>query len=294
MKILIYSLGIKGFNVVKALVESCDAPTIHCVIGRDQGVTNDYSDALLAYCSSHSIEYSYRDSVGREKDGYDLFVAVGWRWIIRDVPQEKLVVFHDSLLPRYRGFAPLVNALINRERVTGVTALIGAKEYDTGNILLQKSLDIIYPTNIEYEMHRISILYANLAVELFLRINNGTINMAGYVQDETDATYSLWRDEDDYRISWNSDAIEIEHFISCVGTPYRGASAVLNDAIVRIVKAWVIADVIIENRSPGKVIFSHCGLPVVVCGAGLLVLGEVRNELGDSLLPLKNFRSRFH
>lgn len=293
MKILIFSLGEKGFSVVKALTESTSVHSIYCVIGQDDGLDDDHSSRLASFCDQHGIGYSLRKDIAYAESDYDLFLAVGWRWIIRDVPQEKLIVFHDSLLPKYRGFAPLVNALINKERVTGVTALLGAEEYDKGNILLQKSLDIIYPTNIDREIHRISIVYANLAVELLAKLDNDTINRTGYPQDEMEATYSLWRDEDDYRINWNEDAINIEHFISCVNRPYRGASSVLNGATVRIFKARARADIKIENRLAGKVIFFEANLPVVVCGRGLLVLEEMRNEYGESMLPLKYFRSKF-
>jgi methionyl-tRNA formyltransferase len=294
MNILIFSLGEKGFSVVKALTESTSVHSIYCVIGQDDGVDDDHSSRLADFCDQHGIAYSLRKDIAYEKNDYDLFLAVGWRWIIRDIPHEKLIVFHDSLLPRYRGFAPLVNALINKERITGVTALLGAEEYDRGNILLQMSLDINYPTTIEREIHRISIVYASLAVELFTKLNNGAINRTGYLQDEKEATYSLWRDEEDYRIDWNDDANYIEHFISCVSRPYRGASAVLNGATVRIVKARAKTDIKIENRSPGKVVFVEANLPVVVCGSGLLVLMEVRNEHGESMLPLKYFRSKFY
>jgi methionyl-tRNA formyltransferase len=226
MNILIFSLGEKGFSVIKALTELTSTYSIYCVIGQDDGVNDDYSSKLSSFCDQNGIEYSLRSDVTYSVDDYDLFLAVGWRWIIRDIPQEKLIVFHDSLLPRYRGFAPLVNALINKERMVGVTALLGADEYDKGNILLQKSLDVIYPTNIEREIHRVSIVYANLAVELLEKINNGAIDKIGYLQDEKEATYSLWRDDEDYRIDWNNDAMNIEHFISCVSRPYRGASAI--------------------------------------------------------------------
>ncbi|MGZ8944490.1 MAG: methionyl-tRNA formyltransferase [Methylococcaceae bacterium] len=293
MKILIFSLGEKGFSVIRALTDSTSAHSIWCVIGQDDGVDDDHSSRLATFCDHHGIGYSLRNDVTYSVDDYDIFLAVGWRWIIRDVPQEKLIVFHDSLLPRYRGFAPLVNALINKERMTGVTALLGAEEYDKGNILIQNSLDITYPTNIEREIHRISIVYANLVVELLEKLNIGTINRAGYPQNESEATYSLWRDEEDYRIDWDDDANNIEHFISCVNRPYRGASAVLNGIIVRILKAQARSDIKIENRSPGKVVFVEANLPVVVCGSGLLVLADVRNELGESILPLKSFRSRF-
>ncbi len=269
---------------------------MYCVIGQDDGLADDCSARLAAFCDERGIRYSLRNdkAIAYGEDKYDLFLAVGWRWIIRGIPQEKLIIFHDSLLPRYRGFAPLVNALINKEKITGVTALLGAEKYDAGNILLQKSLAVVYPTNIEREIHRMSIAYANLAVELLTKLDNGEIHISGYSQDENKATYSLWRDEEDYRIDWNDDANNIEHFISCVGHPYRGASAILNASTVRILKARVGEDVKIENRTSGKVIFIESNLPVVVCGKGLLVLEDIRDARGKCMLPLKKFRSRFY
>jgi len=293
MKILIFSLGEKGYSVVQALTDLSSAKTIHCVIGRDEGVTDDYSAKLISYCDELNIKHFSRVDIIPDRDSYDFFLAVGWRWMIRDVPQEKLIIFHDSLLPKYRGFAPLINALINKEKKTGVTALLGAEEYDRGSILLQKSLALTYPTTIEHEIHRISAVYAALAVELVTKLDNRRINRSGRPQDEKKATYSLWRDERDYRIDWDDDAKNIEHFVSCVGHPYRGASASLNGSTVRIFKARARRDIRIENRSPGKVVFVEKNLPVVVCGRGLLMLEDVRTELGESLLPLKHFRSRF-
>lgn len=283
----------KGFNVVKALNEAAILQSIHCVIGKDSGVTNDYSAELIEYCNKHKILYSFRKEAAYEQEEYDLFLAVGWRWLITDIPSKKLVIFHDSLLPKYRGFAPLVNALINKESTTGVTALLGAEEYDRGNILLQRRLDIIYPTTIEQELCRMSMLYAELAVELLVKLNNKAINRAGCPQTEADATYSLWRDEEDYRINWHDYAANIEHFISCVSSPYRGASSLLNGSVVRVLQATAREDMKIENRAPGKVIFIESGMPVVVCGSGLLKLADVRDENDQSVLPLKQFRSRF-
>lgn len=293
MKVLIFSLGLKGYCVVKALAELLHPPVISCVIGKDDGVSDDWSTKLALYCAQHGIDYTFRENNAYKNDAYDLILAIGWRWIIRDVEQEKLIVFHDSLLPRYRGFAPLVNALINKEKTTGVTALLGAEEYDRGNILLQKSFGIVYPTTIEREIHRISMNYADLAVELFARFDNGTINRSGCPQEDKDATYSLWLDEEDYRINWSEDANNIEHFINCVGYPYRGASTMLNGSILRVLKAQARSDIKIENRSPGKIVFVEANLPVVVCGSGLLLLTDVRNDHGESILPLKSFRSRF-
>lgn len=114
MKILIFSLGEKGFSVVKALTESTSAHSINCVIGQDDGVDDDHSSRLTAFCELHEIEHFLRKDISYREEDYDLFLAVGWRWIIRGIPQEKLIVFHDSLLPRYRGFSHLLMPLLTK------------------------------------------------------------------------------------------------------------------------------------------------------------------------------------
>lgn len=293
MNILIFSLGEKGSSVVKALFQRTAGHYFGCVIGQDNAVEEDCSSDLTKFCEINGIKYYSRNESLFNDCEYDLFLAVGWRWIIRELPKEKLIVFHDSLLPKYRGFSPLVNALINKEKVIGVTALLGAEDYDTGNIILQDRVDIEYPTEIGAEIKRISRVYANLAIELVSKYNDGTINWSGYPQDESKASYSLWLDEEDYRINWNDDSKDIEHFISCVGYPYRGAATLLNGEKVRITKGLPRPDVKIENRSPGKIIFMEFGCPVVVCGTGLIILKEISDENGKSMLPLKVFRSRF-
>jgi methionyl-tRNA formyltransferase len=113
-------------------------------------------------------------------------------------------------------------------------------------------------------------------------------------QDEKAATYSLWRDEDDYRIDWSHDAAVIKRFIDAVGYPYHGACSNLDGTLTRILDASVEPDVKIEQRVPGKVMFVRDGWPIVTCGTGMLRLLEVRNEARtESLLPLRKFRSRF-
>ena len=293
MKLLIFSLGIKGLRVVKALFESSTRASVFCVIGKDNAVAKDYSAELAAYCNANSIGYSFREGATYGVEDYDYAFAIGWRWIIRDFSEERLVVFHDSLLPKYRGFAPLVNALLNKEDQVGVSAIFGAKEYDRGNIILQNSMAIVYPTSVGKEVNRISNLYAELAVSVASKLIDEGCSFSGFPQNEEEASYSLWRDDEDYRINWDDSAMTIQHFINCVGFPYLGAAAKIDGEIVRIFSAKTVGDVKIENRSPGKVIFVENGFPIVVCGKGLLMIEDGKTSDGRPLLPLKSFRNRF-
>jgi len=187
--------------------------------------------------------------------------------------------------------------LINQEREIGVTALFASDDYDCGDIIAQRSLTVSYPIRIAEAIERITPLYCELGLELIEKIIKDQ-PIIGTQQVKQEATYSLWRDERDYRIDWLDSASSIQRFIDAVGFPYQGACTLLNGKKIRILDALPFQDVVIENRSSsiGKVIFMEGGCPVVVCGTGLLKLTAiVEDETPNlSVLPLRKFRSRLN
>lgn len=285
-------LGLKGLRTIEALSESGLPIQLHCQIGRDPNVQDDYSAEIAEYCRQKEIPFTFRGDVNSSLSPASFVLAVGWRWMIRDIDEKNLLVFHDSLLPRYRGFAPLVSALLNRETEIGVTALFGADEYDRGDIIAQCKMTVNYPTTIQSEIDRISHLYARLSVIAISTLLDDPSGR-GSPQNEELATYSLWRDDEDYRINWSNDADYIQHFVACLGFPYLGASTTANDRLIRILACSPMSDVSIENRTPGKVIFLKSNLPVVVCGKGLLKIERAVYEDGEDALPLPTFRILF-
>ena len=139
-----------------------------------------------------------------------------------DMPSVQLIVFHDSLLPRYRGFNPLVSCLINGERHIGVTALLASSEYDRGNIISRSYTEINYPIKIQNAIELILRNYRELALTVSEMIERREV-ITGQPQNEQEASFSLWRDEEDYRIDWSQPAEDIKRFIDAVGYPYKGA-----------------------------------------------------------------------
>ncbi len=289
MKIVLYLMNEKGKMTLEKICEYFGAKTIVAVISsRDQNVKNDYYDEIQNICFNQKIAFFDRHENISIND--EIFcLAVGWRWII--TPSEKLIIFHDSLLPKYRGFAPLVNSLINGESEIGVSALFASNEYDRGNIIAQKCLPITYPIRIEEAILKIAPLYQTLAIEVVEAIQKGSLY--GVPQNEIDATYSIWRDADDYHINWNEDAATIVRFINAVGFPYTGAFSLMNDEKVYILEAIEMADIQLELQHPGKVIFTEGDFPVVIAGQGLVKILKMIDGNGHNLLPLKYFRIRF-
>ncbi|HHQ4887585.1 TPA: hypothetical protein ACSP3N_004214, partial [Aeromonas veronii] len=87
-----------------------------------------------------------------------------------------------------------------------------------------------------------------------------------------------------------SENIELQ--INSLGFPYLGASSFVNNELVRIKRAILIDDVVIENRAPGKIIFFDEDKPVVVCGKGLIRLDHIESDDGK-LYKINKFRTRF-
>jgi methionyl-tRNA formyltransferase len=293
-KIGFYVLGKKGFGALNCFILKYGAEGVSFVVAaKDNGVEDDWYKEIYELCQAKGVVFRTKGQADEKKLPFAKFkFAVGWRWIIQD--DTNLLVFHDSLLPKYRGFAPLVNMLIEGEVKIGVSALLASNEYDKGELVGQAGIDISYPIKIENAINKIIPLYA----ELILKISQDIFDLKklnSWPQNETLSSYSLWRDERDYFIDWTQSAAKIRRFIDAVGYPYLGASSNLDGAVVRLSDAEVLPDVQVENRTAcaGKIIFMQNSCPVIVCGIGLLKINNLISCDGKSLIGFINFRSRF-
>ena len=291
MKITLFLLTEKGFEVLKSLINNGLQDFIkEVIVGEDKNIQHDFSDEIRALAQQHQLKVYTREQQPTIESDYA--IAVSWRWLI-NLKQTKLIVFHDSLLPKYRGFSPLVNMLINQEGTIGVTALFASTEYDKGDIIAQESKAIQYPITIQQAIEQITPLYAKLAVSIVQNLANGQ-QLKAEPQNEEQATYSVWRNEDDYQIDWSQTAEDIHRKINAVGYPYKGAKTSFNKKVIRIFKAKLTKDVVVENRDVGKVLFVHENQPVVICGRGLLTITDaIYDESGKSCIPLPSFRIKF-
>ncbi len=291
-KITFYLMSKKGYECLTNIIDSKNIDIIEeIIVSKDENIQKDYFDEIVETCNKNQIKVIERVNSYSTKSKF--LIAISWRWLIKHNQGQCLIVFHDSILPRYRGFAPLVSSLINRENEIGVTALIASNEYDRGDIISQSKITIKYPVKISEAINKISRCYIELLDKIIFEIKNN-IPLQTIKQTEEDASYSIWLDEDDYKINWNDSATNIKRFIDSVGYPYNGAKTLLNNSTIRIFDALVYNDVYIENRHPGKVIFIENSKPIVICGTGLLVINDAIDDISrESIIPLKNFRSKF-
>lgn len=290
MKITLFLMTKKGYDILSHIINTYSSTIIDKVIaGQDQNVANDYYLDIQTLCERHGVEFHDKNDNFTVTTQYAL--AISWRWLI-NCADTTLIVLHDSLLPRYRGFAPLVSSLINKEPRIGVTAIMAGGDYDLGDIIFQSSSQIVYPIKISEAINEIRNNYTEAVNFVLASISSGA-EFSRIAQSKTTGSYSLWLDDEDYFIDWLQPAERISRFIDAVGYPYKGAACYLNGSVVRISESVLMEDVKIENRSPGKVIFVEDGMPVVVCGEGLIKITKMTSENGESLIPLEKFRSRF-
>ncbi len=285
----LFLLGYKALVAFKQLPKKYDEIIDYIVIGTDKNVVKDYSDDIANEALDRGVKFYRRNDELPPMSLYSF--AIGWRWIILDY--KNLIVFHDSLLPKYRGFNPLVSALINGDSEIGITALKGDRIIDSGDIIKQWKTTISYPLKIQNAIEIVSVGYSFLLESISEMILNESI-ITSLPQNKELITYSVWRDENDYFINWNWNIDMIIRFIDAVGFPYQGARLRLEDGtIYKVYEAeiWSLNEVI--NPGYGKVFMKEDGNPIVVCRGGLLKLNDIRTLDNDKAKLPENLRYRF-
>jgi methionyl-tRNA formyltransferase len=280
--------GKRAFDTLQYHVRNHGAVTVNQVVSyADKSVMNDPFAEVVSYCKNHGLAFVKPTEYKPTANIYR--VVIGWQKML--AVDNNTIVFHDSLLPKYRGFSPLVNSLCNGESEIGVSAFFATENYDEGPVIVQKKCPVSYPITIYDAMDMITPLYFDVCDYVFDAISKNQFYTTS--QNNNDATYSLWRDERDYQIDWSQSAEAICRFVDAVGYPYHGATSVCNGDKIIIQSVQQEEDVVIENRTPGKVIFVKEGKPVIVCGTGLLMIRVAHNEEHESIIPFNKFRSRF-
>lgn len=280
MKVGFLVAGFKGYNFLESLHRDCHIEFVASY--KSKGTINCFFDNIQSICLKNGYSFFERHELNYEVFALaDIIFISGWQYII-DKPDDKFVVFHDSLLPRFRGFAPTVSALILGEKEIGVTALKPSNIIDRGDIYEQKSIDIYYPIKIKDAYLLLANCYTEIARSILDKAAKESLIL--FPQDESQSTYSIWRDEDDYYLNWNWDSEKICRFIDAVGWPYDGARTIYKSKLIYIDDVAIVQDRNFEERHPGKIWCLNQGFPEVVCGKGMVQILSARNEDGSPVI----------
>lgn len=169
----------------------------------------------------------------------DLFVIVAFRILPKEVftlPSKGSFNLHGSLLPKYRGAAPIQWALINGEHETGLTTFMLDEKVDTGNIILQEKIKIDDEDNFGSLHDKMSKLGAEIVLKTVNLIEEGNFKL--YKQDDIISLPAPKITKEFCEINWRKPAIEIHNFIRGL-SPIPGAYFKYKDKIIKIYKTNV-------------------------------------------------------
>ncbi len=218
----------------------------------------------------------------------DLIVTAAYGRIlpanILAVPPLGCLNIHASLLPAYRGAAPIQWSLIRGDRETGVTIMLMDEGMDTGDILLQDRLEIPDDMDAGQLSGRLACLGAELIAKAIPAFLDGRLKPQP--QDHAKATTITMMTKDIGQIDWKADAHAIHNLIR--GTyPWPGAFTWCGDRRLKIHQSKVCTDPLIlsefAGQEPGTVCRADCKAISVVCGQGVLDLLEIQPESGKRL-----------
>lgn len=199
-------------------------------------------------------------------------------WVLQAAPRGCINI-HASLLPRWRGAAPIHRAIEAGDRETGVTIMQMDEGLDTGDMLLAESV-AIGPGDTTGSLHdRLAVLGGRLVVEALELAACGGLKPVP--QPEAGTSYARKIDKAEAAIDWRQPALVIERRIRAFD-PFPGATATLDGETVKVWGAR-LEDVSTGSTEPGTVIAADADGVRVACGQGVLVLTELQRAGGRRL-----------
>ncbi len=203
----------------------------------------------------------------------DLFVIVAFRILPKEVftiPVKGSFNLHGSLLPKYRGAAPIQWALIKGEKETGLTTFALAEKVDTGNIYYQGKIEIKDEDNFGTLHDKMRELGAEVVLKTVEMIESGNFTLKE--QDSSLASPAPKITKEIQQINWNKPAVEIHNLIRGL-SPYPGAFFYHTNKLIKIYSSKLSN----EKLNPGEIKQTKTEL-YVGCGEGSLKILELQQE----------------
>lgn len=219
----------------------------------------------------------------------DVYVVAAFGQIlskeILELPQFGCVNIHASLLPKYRGAAPINQCIIDGEKETGITIMQMDAGIDTGDILAQKKVIIEDKETAETLFDKLSQAGAKLIVEALPKIERGEITPIK--QDESLVSYVKMMDKSKGRIDWSADAVSIERLVRGLN-PWPSAYTSCQGKTVKIWRSDAVETAVECTEQPGTIVLVGKDFFDVACGAGNLRIYELQME-GKKRMDTKSF-----
>jgi methionyl-tRNA formyltransferase len=293
MHIVLLCATDRGLQFLGKLVAMLPAGARLTVVSfREEPVEPPFLDAVKSAATSAGARFFETRNVAGPRmadfwasEDADLMFAVSWRYMIPvevyERPKFGTYVFHDSLLPAYRGFAPTVWAIANGEDHTGVTLFRISEEVDAGDVVAQRRIAIGPDDAISTVMPAVTKTYLQLLDENLVALASGTAKATP--QNHAAASYTCKRLPGDNTIDWAASTARIHNLIRAVSRPYSGATTSLASHALTVWAAERVADAKpYVGRVPGRVVAVLPGKgSIVLTGDGAVLLTRVQAEGGE-------------
>jgi methionyl-tRNA formyltransferase len=284
MKVCLLLVGYKGAEFLKKFIYPVEAVVSY----RDTKDTfgKQYYNSIKEICQQRNILFlNKKDQTDALFEATDKIVAIGWQFLLK-TNLEKVIVFHDSALPKLRGFCPTTTALIEGLQALGVTAFQPTDEIDQGPIYTIRQQHINYPINAKQAFDIICNLYVECITDIIEKQTKPTMKV-----DFEESTFSIWRDADDYLVDWTWSAGKIKRFIDALQFPNAGARTSYLDNTIIIKEAQVLPEMQFVIRDVAKIWSIKNNQPVVICGQGMLQIVEAAHT-DDAPVQFTKLRQR--
>ena len=216
----------------------------------------------------------------------DLFVVVAYKILpksLLSIPKFGAINLHSSLLPKYRGAAPIQRAILNHEKITGISTFLIEPKVDTGKILEQAECDINEYDNYGSLSEKLSNIGADLVVSSIEKYLNDKIEP--YLQNESLVTLAPKILKEEFLIDLNKSASDIHAQIKAF-SPYPGAYTFLNGKRIKFFQSELINNQ--HSKEPGCVNNVIGDSFDITCGIGSLRVSKVQIE-GKKIMLVKDF-----
>lgn len=214
----------------------------------------------------------------------ELFVVVAFGQIlpqeVLDLPRHGTLNVHASLLPRWRGAAPIQAAIRAGDMISGITIMLLDAGLDTGPILTQRTVQLSTDETGQSLHDRLSKLGADLLLETLPRYISGEISPKA--QDDKLATYAPQIDKGEGEIDWSLPAVEVDQMVRAF-TPWPGTQTSWDGKELKVISGRAGAG----EAAPGMVVES--GGAIAIGTGGGLYLPKVLQIAGKKPLPIADF-----
>ena len=194
---------------------------------------------------------------------------------------------HTSILPRWRGAAPIQRAIMEGDINTGISLMKIVKELDKGPVFLFKKIPINLKNSSEL-FDELAILGAKMLINNLAEIYSGALKPQE--QDEKHATYAHKLEKNEKMISWNNPVFKIQRKIQGLNL-HPGAWTVFNEKKIKIIDSEIDKEKIHSKLEPGKIFKINKDGAYINCADGNLLIKKLQNPSGKIVTAHEFFRS---